>query len=282
MTTWNPRQLPYPLLAPWTEDYAGTIFNTTVPTAVLNDGKQISFTIKYHVTSTYLSGLIASKKAEYITVLVCPSTGVRCALSTFDDEGVHVLEAGDYTKQIQLFSYIVAKQTLRSFGTPEHAEEFRTYRPDGFEISAGSILGVADEVKIELEEGTSADSIIDLVQDNNIPPGEFRVNLDDVRIKIHVHPKEKVQIEALRARGRASTEMVSLFPALYLHAITEALRNLGESNSQWTDAMREALRKKGIDADDEVLRDNAVPYAQQLLDRPLGVLLTALANREEE
>ena len=64
MTTWNNRHLPYPLLAPWTDDYRDGIFSGNVPHVMLNNGKEISLTIKYHLTSQYLKDLIADGTAS--------------------------------------------------------------------------------------------------------------------------------------------------------------------------------------------------------------------------
>ena len=47
-------------------------------------------------------------------------------------------------------------------------------------------------------------------------------------------------------------------------------------------SIRRALEGKGISMDDEILRDNALTYAQELMNKPVGTLLTAFANQEEE
>ena len=42
MSTWHRRLFPYPLLAPWTDDYGkGSSFGVEVPEAVLNNGRHI-------------------------------------------------------------------------------------------------------------------------------------------------------------------------------------------------------------------------------------------------
>jgi len=76
--------------------------------------------------------------------------------------------------------------------------------------------------------------------------------------------------------------MTTLFPALYLHAIAEALRNLSDSSAQWTGSLRTALEKKGINTDDQMLNENAIVYAQELLNRPLGQMLAAFEKPDEE
>ena len=282
MPAWNPRSLPYPLLASWTDDYAGHVFNVSVPSAILHNGEDINLTLKYHVTSESLLALINEERAQYITLVACAATGRRDVITTQYDEEVEVLKAGDYTKSITLLSYIVAKTTLAGWESTEYSAEFLQFRPQGFDIPAGAILAAADEMRIDLDESASPFSIIDLVQDSQIEDGEFKLDFEDVRIKIHLCPKDKARIEALRKRGPTSQGMTTPFPALYLHAIAEALRNLGDSSAQWSTSLRTALDMKRINVDDQMLNENAILYAQELLDRPLGQMLSAFEKSDEE
>ena len=49
-----------PCWAPWTDDYTDAIFVANVPHAVLNNGEQITLTIKYHCTSQILRELVTN------------------------------------------------------------------------------------------------------------------------------------------------------------------------------------------------------------------------------
>ena len=109
------------------------------------------------------------------------------------------------------------------------------------------------------------------------------MDLTDHRIKVYVSPNDKNQIEAIRERDREMTgsEMATLFPSIYLCAVTEALRNLSEHpEARWVRTMRESIAKHNINVDDEELKDNALSHAQTLMDRPVGRLLKAF-DREE-
>lgn len=283
MTTWNPRHLPYPLLAPWNDDYGDNTFGAIVPQAVLNNGAEISFTIKYNLTSRYIRGLIAEGKANYVALVTCSKTSSRNAYMTKSDEDVHVLNASDYSEEFRLFPYVVAMQQINGFISDEHAEEFKQFKPDGFDIAPASILAVGQGSRIVLEEGGSPYSVIDLVRDPSVENGLFKVDLEQQRIKIHVSPNDKNQIEALRDKGRHSPEMSTLFPAIYLHAVTEALRNLSAyPDAGWVSTIKQSLEERNIDVDDEELKNNALTYAQQLLAKPVGTLLTAFMNKEED
>ena len=283
MTMWNDRLLPHPLLAPWTDDFGDAKFAVTVPHAVLNNGKQISLTIKYHLTSRYLRQIVAERRAHYVSQLTCSKTFNRNTYITSKEDDVQTLEAGNYADEIRLTPYVTASQRIEGFTSEEFAEEFRNTRPQGFSIAPGSILAVGDSMTITLEEGGSPHSVIDLVADNSVESGSFAVNLDDNRIKIHVNPEDKRRLEAFRQRGEGSRGMTVLFPAVYLHAVTEALRSLGdEPEKHWAQTMSRALERHGITDDNEELKARALMHAQKLMEMPMGTLLTAFGSGEEE
>ena len=164
MPTWNSRHLPYPLLAPWTDDYGDALFSGNVPHVMLNNGKEISLTIKYHLTSQYLKDLIADGTARYISLIACIRTFIRVTTSPSDqEEDVHILDAGDYAQELTFTPYVVTTCPVEGFTSNEHAEEIRYISSDGFSIPASSILAIGEQTRIILEEGGSPHSVIDLV-----------------------------------------------------------------------------------------------------------------------
>ena len=284
MTIWNDRLLPYPLLAPWTDDYGEAVFLASVPHAVINNGVSINVTIKYHLTSPKLQELVANGQAQYVAVIVCEKTFHRNTYATNQEDDLQILDAGDYNSELKLTPYIVSTQPIENFTSREHIEEIRDIKPEGFDIPAGAILAVGNSANIKLDEGGSPYSVIDLVADRNIEDGTFKVVLDDNRIKIHLSESDKNLLETLRQQEERKTDMQAIFfPAVYLHAVTEALRKLPDPQGMyWESTMRRALEKHNITVDDEELVDKAHIYAQVLMEKPIGTLLTVLASKEEE
>ena len=281
MTTWHHRLLPYPLLASWTEDYEDSSFSVEVPEAVLSSGRQIKVSLVFRLHSEALCTLIEKGKARYAVEISCPRTFAR---STFDvpEMGELLLEANDYDTEILLTPYVVSADLLQEFKSAEHTAEWRTHRPEGFTVPTAGILAVGNTTRILLEE-SSVSSVIDLVENPKVPEGTFRVHLDEERIKIYVPLSEKEKIEALR-KGRNSVEFEALFPGLYLHAVAEALRRLSEhENTRWAFAIRNALDSSGHSGiDEELLRQDALRYAQELMGHPIGAFLNAAIKSDEE
>ena len=281
MTTWHQRMLPYPLLAPWTEDYEDCSFGVNVPEAVLNNGREVRVGLVFRLHSDTLRGLIERDEARYAVEVSCPRTFVRSTHQAFEQDEL-VLEAGDYADEILLTPYIASTGVLEEFRSPEHASEWRDHRPDGFSVPIAGILAVGNSTRIILED-SGVSSVIDLVANSNVPEGTFNVQLDDERIKIHVPVAEKEKIEAVRTRRGSSVEFAALFPGLYLHAVAEGLRNLSEHQTRWAFTIRNALESAGHgDVDAELLSNDALRYAQELMEQPVGAFLTAAMSSDEE
>ena len=282
MTTWHQRLLPYPLLAPWTEDYEDSSFGVDVPEAVLNNGRQVKVDLVFRLYSDTLGGLIENNEARYAVEVSCSRTFVRSTHVTSERDTL-LLDASDYDEEILITPYVVSVGALEEFRSSEHASEWREHRPEGFSIPTAAILAVGNNTRIVLED-SGVSSVIDLIANSNVSEGTFDVQLDDERIKIHVPFAEKEKIEAVRTRRGTNVEFTALFPGLYLHAVAEALRNLPEhENTRWAFTMRNALDRSGHGSvDAELLRNHALRYAQDLMDQPMGVLLTAAMNSEEE
>ena len=282
MTMWNDRLLPHPLLAPWTDDYPSANFNAQVPHAVINNGKQINLTIKYHLTSKSLQELISQGKAQFVSLVSCAKTFCRNTYTCDHEDDLCILDAQDYSDEIKLTPYVVSTASIEAYTSVELAEEIAVIKPDGFNIPVGAIMAVGNSTEIELEEGGSPFSVIDLVEDTGIDSGTFKVDLDDNRIKVYVAPDDKNRIEALRQHGEHSWEMAILFPSVYLHAVAEGIRNLSfYPESRWSHTFRRALERRNITVDDEELKQNALVYAQTLMDNPVGTLIAALSREED-
>ena len=284
MPAWNSRQMPHPLLAPWSEDYDEEIgFVATVPNAVLTGSGTINVHIQYDLSSTTLANLIEQGKAEYVALLTCPHTFARESHSTAYPEQHIALTAGDYADTLMVTPNICTVATIEGFASPEHSPEYARVRPQGFHIAPATILAIGNTTAISLEGNRNPYSVIDLVADDNVTLGRFDLRLDQDRIKIHLSPADQSAIDVYRSKGAYSPEFVSLLSGVYLHAITEAIRRLPEnSNKKWHEAIRWAIQRHGIYDEDEQLKNDAFKHAQTIMGNPIGHLLTVFSRREDE
>ena len=293
MTNWNRRFLPYPLLAPWTDDYPTVApwsgnddssgFRADTVQAVMDSNRNINITVKYTLQSDFLKEMIVAGNAKYASVIFCSSTFKRFTTSpsSGEDEDIFIAPAEDCKGALDLIPYVVSTSANNNFISEEHNEEFRLFNPEGYNIQPWSILAVGKTVRVDLDDSGNVLAAIDMVGDPSIPQGQFRVNLDENHIKIHVADDDKIKIDLLRGKEFSHPGNAALFPAIYLHAITEALRNLSAHEDKlWHDTMRNMLAERGINSDDEQIRDNALVHAQALMDDPIGNFIKAHSQDE--
>lgn len=283
MINWNQRMLPYPLLAPWSEDYEDADFRIEIPNnPILNAKSEISLTLRVRNSSPTLIKLVNGKKARYVALVSCEDTFMS---ETYEvaEEDVLVLDAREYAEEILLRPYLVTIEPLDGFTAPEHTEEWKLHKPEGFNIPRAGILAVGDGRQVSLGSD-HPESVIDLVANSLISDDSFQVELGDQRIKIYLSPAAKDQVEVIRASRATNAGFKALFPCLYLHAISEALRHIPEhADSRWARTMRRALNNAGYgDIDDEALTENSLKYAQALMHNPLGDFLAAMVSADDK
>ena len=284
MPGWNSRQMPHPLLAPWTDDYdEDSGFAAAVPDAVLTASGTINIHIQYHLASPTLADLIDQSKATYAALIACAHTFTRQAFPTTYQEQHLALPASDYVDTLLITPHVCSTTTIDNFRSPEHSREYAIIRPTGFRISPATILAIGDTTAITLETNGNPYSVIDLVADDRTSAGKFEVTLDQDRIKIHLSPKDQMAIDRYRSKGAYSPEFVSLFSGVYLHSVTEAIRNLPEQPSKkWHKTIRWSLQKHGIDDSGEQMKEDALKHAQTIMGNPIGQLLNVFSKREDE
>lgn len=276
---WHQRLLPYPLLAPSTDDYPLASFGCQVRQSVLSNGTVINLALEYRLNCTTMQSLISRRQADYAVQTTCVRTYNRELHCAGQNRLQYLsLPAGAYDHELVATPYILATEPISGFASTEHAAEIRELKPEGFDLPRGAILAVADSIRITISE-TSLHSVLDLVANIDIPPGYYDLDLTTDHIKLYVNPTDKMAIERIRSQPARHPGPTALTTTFYLNAITQALHQLPEyPDSGWAQAVRTALERHQIDADDKMIRHNAPRYAQVILEAPLGQLLVSLTD----
>ena len=276
---WHQRLLPYPLLSKTTDDYPLSGFSCQVRDSVLSNGEVVNLALEYRLNCESLQTLIKRRQADYAVQTTCVRTYNR-DLHTARQNNLQylTLPAEDYAHEIIATPYIVATEPIYGFTSADHAAEIRELKPEGFDLPRGSILAVANSIRIVIAE-TSPQSVMDLVANVGTPSGHYDLDLTTDRIKLYVNPVDKLLLERFRNQKPDQLGRTMLATAFYLNAITQALHQMDEyPESGWAHAIRIALERHRIDADRETIRLHAPQYAQVILEAPLGRLLMGLAD----
>ena len=276
---WHQRLLPYPLLSKTTNDYPLSGFNCQVRNSALSNGEIINLALEYQLNCESLQSLIEQRQADYAVQTTCVRTYNRQLHPAQQDMLQYLsLPAEDYAHEIIATPYVVATEPVQGFISPDHAAEIRELKPDGFDLPRGAILAVSDSIRVAISE-TSLHSAIDLVANTDTNRGHYDIDLTTDRIKLYVNPTDKLLLERIRNQQPDQAGRTALTATFYLNAITQAIHQMDEfPESGWAQAIRVALERHQIDADNETIRRNAPWYAQVILEAPLGRLLAGLTD----
>ena len=277
----------HPVLAPWTADYSNiSAFEIEVSESAPANPHcdALSLRVSYRLTSQLLTHLVEDASAKIGTLVTSPHTMVRRFFPHNIEDGLTdmlTMRLSDFSTDILLTPYITASEDLHLPLTDEHDTEFKDTGLDGFDLSAGTVLAIGDGVKIS-NRNTALTSIVDIVSSRNLEPGIFELDYEDSRIKVFVANADLSTLRTMRTGS--GTAKRSLYPSVYLHAIAGALRNLVSHPDQaWAPVVWTALERHGYtDLNEDALNQDAEVIAQKLMSNPLGLMLEAFVDAEED
>lgn len=280
----NRRLMPHPVLSADRDDYRPEYeFSADIPLKMISDGgRDITITVQYRLNSPTLCDLIERGQARYCTVVECPKTYRRTSHVNEGSEDIIMLRRPEYDGNLVLTPYVAAVDGISAFNPPELNDELCLLLPEnGADLPPGAILAIGSATEISLEPPAAVESIIDLVPNSNLAPGQFAVDLSGQRIAINVHPSVWQGVQQVRNRQQRQPV---LHQALYLHAIDKAIRSLSDSEAKrWAEVISRKLVENGIEVDDEeVLSENSETHAQQIFQNPLERMLTALQQENDD
>lgn len=278
---------PTPVLSPWTDDHANSCGYgiTTEKNAYLNHQGHLVAKILHRVDCSILSEAIKAGIAICAIRVSSPKTLKReTFISNDDNPFAHEVQlvsnhyVGDDKAgiAITLTPFIVANDDQPWNITDHYHTEYSKAGLENFYPGKGGLLAAGNGVKISADD-ISPESIVDIsiTDDSKNDPHRFTVDLDGDRIIIKVDKTTHEQIQ----RTQIGKYEPVLHSTLYLHAITEALRNLGDyPDTRWTESLTDALTKHNCPTDTDEIRSNPLLYSQILLEHPLQETMNILSQ----
>jgi len=261
------KAFPYPVLRPNCDDYMDVEFQTTVEFEVSKES--VVGKITYATSSEELVNEIEKGNAMYVSIVSCRDTYFRTVLTSKGPRIEKSFEVGSLRGEVRVDPYIVAIKDITEFKSPDINPEFGK---ETFSFSPGDVLA-QDETQvfyIERDLFKPMSSVVDLVQNESLTNGEWRVGLEENHIQIEVNPQMKESID--NARNDKAKQVV-LLNSLYFPAVTHALQILKEGadayeNQRWSKVIMMKLHNFGWDLKEH----DAYILAQRLMKHPLNIL----------
>lgn len=282
------RYHPYPVLAPYTEDYINSEFNIN---AINNEisGKEYIFDVKLHLKNDGLEDLIAEGKAEYIIHVECSKTSFRKVF--FSDSaniGINI-ETSQIDGNVEFAPFIIAKTDIENYTNNSFDSIFEGF---GFNIKCGQYLAVSNIAIVTIINDTDAlkqlSSIIRIAKVADLDK-EIKINLEGDRIQIMLS-NDTYGMYTYASRNHSRLRMLHsmiVFPSL-IHVLYElkedSLNNFEQySDRRWFQALEIKLKELGMTLDTDLFNKNS-PYqlAQILLDFPISDALNNIYEHDQE
>lgn len=260
-------RFPYPVLWAQTTDYANGEFAAILHFQEnLNTG-QLTLSYSMLLNEPSLQRLLEGRQAAVGLFVSCGETYYNTLLPISFPNGTLEISAGLLKGRVVIRPLMWAVEQITSFRSPNLHAEFGS---GAVRFPKGGILALTDEIVIHVgrEKLQNMGSIFALSVDDEVPPDQFRVQLEGENIKIVAARAACERMHALRgiANGRAV-----LLNAVYLPVLMEVLASLREEGElyegkRWHRVFTARMDHLDIKVESEKYLENA----QKLLKAPFG------------
>ena len=280
MTMFNRRDLPHPILKPSGSDYEDHIHFRAEPAAIRRSAQteEISIALTYRLSSNVLGALIEAEQAHYHTLTECVSTKLRESHRSRERSHTIPLDARQYYGQVLIRPFVIASQAIEHMPNDDWILSVKQLLPDGASVPSGAILAIGDEKSFETDTTADLESYVEITPSQSVQRHRYNIDLSGQRIVIRINPEDKQDIDRMRRDEDSRT----LFPSVYQRAIEEAVRRHREedySDKRWASRIADKLADYRLPTDDpEILKENALDYAQEIMENPLSRIITPASD----
>lgn len=261
------KAFPYPVLRPYSDDYVDVEFQTTVEFVVSKNS--ISVNISYNLSSEELRTEINNGNAKYVSVVSCRDTYFRTVLSSRKGKIDSEFDGGNLRGEVRVDPYVVVTRKIDAFTSRDINPEFGQA---AFSFSPGEVLA-QDETQvfyIDRDLFKPVTSVFDLVKNDALSGGEWKVGLEQDHVQVEVSAQMKESIDNAR---NDKMKRIILLNSLYFPAVVQALQKLKEGatvyeEKRWAQIMLMQLHNFGWD----LAAHDAYVLAQRLMKHPLCIL----------
>ena len=179
---------PLHLASPESRDYLEVAFQASIDMLLSKDRLE-EFEIDYQFNNSLdaLKQKIKEGKASYFIRVECPAT-YYASTNEVSDSGSFFIQGDLLRDQVIVSSFVLAKEAA-DISSPKINPEFGL---DTFSVIAGNVLAITPP-KVYYVEKDMFRPIVSLFdfREQDVPMGEFRVNLEEDYVKIDVNTRQK-------------------------------------------------------------------------------------------
>ena len=261
------KAFPYPVLRPCSNDYDESDFQTIVDYNSPEGSNEIIFDITYALSSDEIKNEIKVKNASFVTLIACRDTYYRHVIESSKSHVKESINCNLLRGEIQIFSYVIAKNSIPSFNSKEIHEEFGN---GPFSFSAGEVLAqdAPDLLYLDRDLFKPVTSVFDLVKNDNLKNAEWGIKFEQDHVQIELSAKMKEKIDSAR---NSTANKAILLNSIYFSAIMEALYQLklGEECPYKEYKWAQIIERQAVNKNIDLKNQPAHQIASVLMQYPL-------------
>lgn len=264
------KTFPYPVLRPFSDDYQGVEFQTNAEFTIA--GNEITLNCSFLTSSTELLEEVDKDNARFVSIVSCRDTYFRKVIQTKDKDFSIQLDADSVRGEVLVDSYIVAIKDINGFKSKDINTEFGH---ESFFFAAGQILAQDETsaIYINRELFKPLSSVFELVKNEQLSGGRWKVGVDQENVQIEVSAEMKESIDSARNNRLSRAVLIN---SIYFSAVTHAIQMLKDvkdfGDYKWARVILRQIHNKGLDIESL----DAYVIAQELMKHPLSVLRTTV------
>lgn len=263
------KAFPYPVLRPHCDDYVDVEFQTTVEFTI--EANKISANISYILSAEEILEQIKEGNAKYVSIVSCRDTYLRRVLVSESTQIDADFDVGSLRGEVRVDPYVVAVKDISNFKSQDINPEFEK---DNFSFSPGDVLA-QDETQvfyIDRDLFKPVTTVFELVKNDSLSKGEWRVGFEEDHVQIEVSPHMKEKIDT--ARNNKANQVI-LLNSLYFGAVVQALQKLKDDGSSFEEKRwARVITGQLINNSWDITSHDPYILAQWLMKSPLILLDT--------
>jgi hypothetical protein len=266
-------RFPYPVLEGVTGDYVTGEFAVSIEISESLKTGALRVHYDLRLTEESLSKHLEAKRVNACLFISCLETYYSGLHEISGTSGLLEIEHGLLSGTVKLLPLIIALERGVNISGDNLHEDFHKLE---FQLGNGEILAIGSEFQINVgrEKLAPIESIFNMAINNDVPPGQFRVNLDEEQITILAEPETYTSIYSIRNTTPGKSVLLN---SIYLPAVMEVLTVLQEGaepyqDKRWYKVFEAKCTHENVNFENpDLLRDS-----QKLLRSPFKRIVTLM------
>lgn len=270
------KYFPYPIISNNHNDYSGSTFACDMQ--VSRNINALDFTFNIVIDDNKICSMLEDGKVEYVFHFECVETTYRDIICSNQSSVTKSILENKLKGNVSICVLLVAKEDIKDYTNENFNSDYDGF---SFDIKRGTIIGIGGEFEVPIhkdtEEFEKIPSIFIIAKDSSTETDGMKIELSGDKIKIFLNESD-FGMYASYINSPEATKIVGcilILPAL-IYTFDYIKRVSSDSDgdfvsSRWYQAIEFALKKKGVELNNDLLgRMESYELAQKLLDLPIG------------